>query len=58
MIYYTNSSADIRSSKEMQQCMFFIKERLLMKAEDYWIGIGEIKDNTEAFTDAETESIR
>ena len=57
MIYYTNSSADIRSSKEMQQCMSFIKERLLMKAEDYWIGIGEIKDNTEALTDAMMESI-
>lgn len=57
IIYYTNSKADIRSAREMQQCMSFIKERLLMKTEDYWIGIGEIKDTTEALTDAMIESI-
>lgn len=57
MIYYTNSKADIRSSKEMQKCMTFIKERLLMKTDDYWIGIGEIKDTTEDLTDAMIESL-
>lgn len=57
MIYYSNSRTDIGSSKEMQQCMSFIKERLLMKTEDYWIGIGEIKDNTEDLTDAMIESV-
>lgn len=57
LIYYTNSGSDVRSSKEMQQCMSFIKERLLMKAEDYWIGISEIKDSVEDLTDAMIESL-
>lgn len=57
MIYYTNSNVDIRSSKERQKCITFIKERLLTRIEDYWIGISKMKDNTESLTDGMIESL-
>lgn len=57
MVYYTNSSDDVRASKEFQRLLSFVKERLLLKTEDYWIGIGEKKDSTESLTEAMIESL-